>query len=78
MNPQIWTKSWPKMFEFGRILPNLWSNLIEFGQKGQIRPKSIFEFVRRNLKFRNSNEFERIRPSLAFWPNNEALTKLQN
>ena len=32
------------MIEFGRILQNLWSNLVEFDQNGQIRPNLTFEF----------------------------------
>ena len=38
--------------------------MVEFKLYSQIRPNSTIEFVICNLKFRNSNEFEWIRPSL--------------
>ena len=52
------------MVEFGWILTNWRSSLIDFDQTSRIRPNSTFEFVISNSKCRNSNEFERIRPSL--------------
>ena len=42
-----------------------WSILVEFDQNSRIRPNSTFEFEFRNSKYQNSNEFERIRPSLS-------------
>ena len=46
-----------------------WSILVEFDQNefdqnSQIWPNLTFKFEFRNLKYRNLNEFERIRPSL--------------
>ena len=49
-----------KLGENGQI----WSNSVEFEQNSRIRPNLTFEFEFRNSKYRNLNEFERIRPSL--------------
>ena len=70
------------MVEFSQILQKLSSNWIKFDQNGRIRPNSTFEFGIWNSKFRNWNEFERIRPSL-IWCNMShnfeqfCITKLQ-
>ena len=60
----IWPKIGLWMIEFGQIRPNKRSNFIEFRPKSRIRPNSTFDFELRNSKYRNSNEFEGIRPSL--------------
>jgi len=56
-------KSWPILVEFGQILANLRSNLLKFGHRSQIWHSNLsYE----SWKNQNSNEFERIRPSLVY------------
>jgi hypothetical protein len=70
MNVLDLTKKSSEKIEFGQILHNLRSNLIEFDHQGRIQPNSTFEFKFQNSKNQNSNEFEPIRPSLQFTPKN--------